>query len=178
MQGGATSLATLVVQMYEAHTFGRSIQHVRPLTGGVTHRPFLWRLPKPTHHAATGHRCRLWSPIGVAPGRDPNPSRGMTLAYQSYQGSPGGCNGQERGGERSHYLLPSRYRGNVGPPGLIWTVRRRGHLMGGPGAFGAFPPPTRDHAGSRFRQTVDHRVRGGPPDMSDPRTLFGNEEWP
>ena len=56
VQGWVTSLATFVVQMYEAGTFGRGVQQMRPLTGGVTHRPPFWRSPTPTYHAATGQR--------------------------------------------------------------------------------------------------------------------------
>ena len=56
MQGRVTSLAMLVVQMYETGTFGRGVQHVRPLTGEVTHRPPLGDPPRQTPPAVAVHR--------------------------------------------------------------------------------------------------------------------------
>ena len=45
VQGSVTSLATFVVQMYKEGTIGRGVQQVRPLSGGVTHRPPFGRPP-------------------------------------------------------------------------------------------------------------------------------------
>ena len=64
MQGWVTSLATLVVQMYDAGTFGRGVQQVRPLTGEVTQRPPLVEIPhtnQPRQHQLTGFAAAAYT---------------------------------------------------------------------------------------------------------------------